>query len=86
MGQQGTAKCSDCGEEFVASIGGGFELWQLRCVDCDADAFVRQNVQTEDFKMRCSKCGGAMRYGLMPRCPKCGSRNTKMHRVQTYWD
>ena len=86
MGQEGTAKCGSCGEEFFASVGEGFEVVKLRCLDCDATALVSKDDNILDAKILCELCGGEMKFGLMPKCPKCGSRSTKMHKVTLRWD
>ena len=51
---------------------------QWRCGVCDVPVWIPYEESSEIPNLDCSICGGAMIKGLLPRCPKCGSRNPDM--------
>lgn len=86
MGQDGKILCHECGAKFWGLIGGGDVSDVLRCLRCDDTQLVDAKFSREDFKFPCKDCGGPMRSGMTPRCPKCGSRETAMFLPQVFWE
>jgi len=63
--------CNDCGASFHSQHGPAEGLSELRCELCDHSELVNGVAPKS-----CVKCGGAMKQGLDPMCPRCGLRNT----------
>ncbi|MFC1906895.1 hypothetical protein ACFLW8_02265 [Chloroflexota bacterium] len=87
MGTKSVYRCLDCGNEFTAREGGGFNFIEYRCVDCDTIKAVRCNSRivppgewtplgSEEISV-CPKCGGELRRDIGPMCQKCKSRNVE---------
>jgi len=63
--------CDDCGASFHAQHGPAELLQEWRCEQCD-----HSELADGRAPQPCAKCSGAMKQGLDPMCPRCGSRNT----------
>jgi hypothetical protein len=64
--------CNDCGASFHTEHGPVETRQELRCEACDEAVLTERQAEA----VACKKCGGAMKPGLDPMCPRCGSRNT----------
>ena len=81
MAVAGKFKCKNCGEIFNAISGSFGTTEEFRCVDCDKVKHInRKEVEklSEEgvLKEKC-KCGGVLKVGLKPKCPRCNKRNAE---------
>ena len=94
MGTNGKWRCRDCGNEFKASVGGGFHFILYRCVQCDRTKSVDVKrsssgewIPTDKSGVGvCQRCGGQLRDDINPMCRKCKSRNTEQLEIEVYYD
>lgn len=77
MGSAGMALCNVCGETFGARIGDSMMCKQVRCEVCDEQTLIPR-AMVGDKLPNCGVCGGQTVVGLLPRCPKCHSREVRM--------
>lgn len=95
MGQKAIYKCNKCGNTFQSQEGGGFNFIEYRCINCDTIKAIVSNcrVSSGDYKPPTKKeigvrekCGGELRDGLKPMCPKCKSRDIKQKEILLMYD
>jgi hypothetical protein len=80
VGESFDARCSNCGEIFNISIGGGFRFMMLHCEVCGKPKArnIAEKIELgldEAGHWGTCPCGGDLSFDAPPRCPKC--RSTK---------
>lgn len=94
MGTLAVYKCNNCGNQFEASKGGGFNFVEYRCVKCDYIKGVPSKNKGGKYYKKiptkligvCNKCGGELDNKLHPMCPKCKKRDVTEKEVLLYYD
>ncbi|HEB91365.1 MAG TPA: hypothetical protein ENI85_17445 [Deltaproteobacteria bacterium] len=92
MGQAGAVTCRACGHEFQLSTGGGFKVQIVFCDDCgrgEAVAHDQRILGDGDPSAvvgLCGRCGGSLRLGASPRCPRCRSLELEPGGADLLWD
>lgn len=88
MGHLADYKCKKCGNIFESVAGGGFLFVEYRCVECDNIQGVMLKERNAKYTppKKCSKCGGELKFGLKPMCPKCKSRDVDIIKVKKSFD
>ena len=86
MGTFGKTTCLDCGFTFPSWVGSGFKGTLARCHDCDSKTLICYQDQGRVNEFKCTECGGALAFELLPKCPECGCRNTSVDDHNGLWD
>lgn len=72
MGYGFSARCNQCGTEFIANLGGGIVAASFHCEQCGVEELIDLNWTEDKLPDPCS-CGGTFSRNAGPRCPKCRS-------------